>query len=418
MLLTVALIAPGLTGCSGETRFDDLFTEVRATVPGPITAMATLEDRPLIGTYDVSARPRAGLATVADDGTLTQVPVRASSPYAFEGRWRFLAVDGDRIAGVTGISGGAHGNVRWAVWRGLREASEEPQTFETFGGIDAGALTGVAIDATGALVTGSWKSPLTGLDAAIWRPAGLRWVRADSAGSALASGPEALVQVSAVATHAGRAVLAGARTDLSAGARVVPVVWTEQGRSWIATDLPVAGLGGSGGSDSPASSDPDAASGPASDSDSNAAAGSGLSTGVESISCGPTWCLLAGRAQGRVRTWLARVDSDGRVQAQVLRAPRLPATDRASPTEAVPDTARFAGSAVGAQVGWLAMSTGAEAGVLWRLGLPAHTDAADRGGGWSAVSTPGSPSALTLAGGHVWLATSRGDAVRLWLAAD
>lgn len=385
--LILALAGPA--GCSRGERFDDVFSPVDVRLPGPVTAMAALGHEALLGTYDVSARPRAGLFRVSSTDDLVPLDITASSPYAFEGRFRYLATDGNEVTGLTGISGGAHGNVRWAVWRGAGPVLEQPQTFETFGGIDAGALTGVAYDATGPLLVGSWKSAVTGLDAAIWRPEGTRWVRAESAGTALANRADRLVQISAAATApGGRALLAGAATDLQQGVRVAPLAWVERDGQWHAQELPTLLA---------------------------AESANGVSTGVEAASCGPVWCVLAGRDHGELRAWLGRFSADGTFTVDTVRAPvRGSAQAGDTMTSLAPDQAEWVGTGVSAAYAWLALADGSGAGTVWRWPLPRSTAGTD--GGMLELEVPGSPTAVAVAGDRVWLAGTAKERVALWSA--
>ena len=91
---------------------------------------------------------------------------------------------------VGGAPAGAHSNTRWSTWRGDASGVRElPQPFATFGGWGAGALVSLVQTPSAPVIVGSWESGGAGLDIAVWHPRGERWVRASSAGTALASTP-------------------------------------------------------------------------------------------------------------------------------------------------------------------------------------------------------------------------------------
>lgn len=386
-LLTVAMT----TGCSHMSLFEDTFVESGVNLPGTATAMAVLGPDVVIGTYDDAAHPRAGLVRVLAGGTAIPIEVRANSPYAFDGRWRSLAGADGALVGLTGISGGAHGNVRWAIWRGNdRVVTEEPQTFETFAGIDAGALSAVARDRDGPLVAGSWKSASTGLDAAVWRPRGTRWVRESSTGTPLASSPEALVQVSAAANTPGGSVLAGSVTALRGSPAITATIWTRDASGdWVATRLPLSKT-------------------------SVSVTAGGLSTGVEAISCRGARCLAAGRVNSRLRFWSLSVPAHGPIEVSQISSPSavtLP-PDRNVFSDAVPDDARIAGLALGRAHGWAAIALPGDAGVVWRATLPTTGNWRAR---WWPYEAPHTPTALAAVADTVWLTTSEpGEPSVLW----
>ena len=160
---------------------------VTVSLPGPVTAMAPLGDRLLLGTYAAAARPRVGL--------------------------HLLDPDGPRVLGVAGVVGGAHGNVRWTIWHGDAGGAtgdgagdgaggaaggdpggvtETEQPFFTFGGYDMGSLTGAGMVGGREVIFGSWKSASSGLDIATWQAGGTessatQWSRTQSPPAALTS---------------------------------------------------------------------------------------------------------------------------------------------------------------------------------------------------------------------------------------
>lgn len=357
----------------------------------------------LVGTESPAARPRAELALLDPaSGRVRPVPVRARSPYAYEGRWRHLAAAGTRVVGVAGISGGAHGNVRWTVWRGGPDGvTEEPQSFVTFGGTDAGALTGAGFAGAGEravpVVAGSWLSASTGLDAAVWSPRGRTWLRADSTGTDLASSPTELVQVSAVAAGAQPALLLGSVTDLSAGVRVRPALWRfaptgdgpgdatdgDAGRrpgpgDWRRIDLAEAA--------------PDAAAGD--------------SVGLEAGGCAPEGrpCLLAGRVRGALAAWWV-----GRARETWV----WPITKPEASPEPAPGPIPAPPLPVGAEVTLIAAVADGDSGWLLLDAVgPGQATGRARilqwdGRTWSEFAgPPGVPTSAALVAGRLWVGTA------------
>lgn len=168
------------------------------------------------------------LDMLARDGSLTSVPLSYPPGYAAEAVWSGVDIHNGQILALGGARGGAHGNVRWTVWRGtLSGVSEEPQAFETFGGWLAGTMVGVAQPEGGMpLLVGTWSDARRrGFDITLWHPDGSRWVRAEPTATALAGSPTDLPSPEQVATAGSSVVIAGWSTDLSAGVRTIPVVW-------------------------------------------------------------------------------------------------------------------------------------------------------------------------------------------------
>lgn len=393
---------------------------VPVSLPGPVTAMAPLGDRLLLGTYAAAARPRVGLHLLdpARPAALTAVPLAPNSPYAYEGSWRFLATDGPRVLGVAGVVGGAHGNVRWTIWHGdiggatgdgagdgaggaaggdPGGVTETEQPFFTFGGYDMGSLTGAGMVGGREVIFGSWKSASSGLDIATWQAGGTessatQWSRTQSPPAALTSTPSELVSaVAAIPDGSGSTILLGSTTRLGNGAvTTVPSIWTaESARVWTRHDLP-----------RPAGVD-------------------GLAW-VEAGTCSPRGtataprCLLAGRVGDRLTVWTW----DG-------AAPKGAAVHlRPGPGRLVTlaDADRIVGVSLAGRRAWIVLAhttAGSSSHPQARAGEPAgevvtarHTDG---DGGWSVAPAPGgTPTALATVGDRVYLATDGPAGPKLW----
>lgn len=162
-------------------------------------------DLVLIGGQRPDSRPTL-YAVVADRPQPIAVRPAASSPYAAVARWQSLALRERHLTAVGGAHGGAHANTRWTTWEADLSTSptrgtltETPQSFWTFGGWEAGGLVDAVATSRGVFIVGAWNGT-TGLDIAVWHQDGPRWQRRDSAGTALASGPAALMGASAAAS--------------------------------------------------------------------------------------------------------------------------------------------------------------------------------------------------------------------------
>src|SRR6478736_4135025 len=186
-----------------------------------------------------ASRPRLTVLTAAGSH---EVPVTPVSPTAFETKWLVAAPRGAAVDLVGGAPAGAHSNTRWFTWRGDASGVRElPQPFATFGGWGAGALVSLVQTPSSPVVVGSWESGGAGLDIALWHPDGERWVRASSAGTALASSAKALVSArGATADRAGLLVV-GSVTLLGEGSVTQrAAVWRAPGPDgpWTRTHLP------------------------------------------------------------------------------------------------------------------------------------------------------------------------------------
>jgi hypothetical protein len=185
------------------------------------------------------------LFTVDASNTARPESLHPISPYAKVADLASLAAQTDEVVALGSTHGGAHANFRWTVWAGSqRRLNEYPQTFETFGGWSAGGLLDVVVTSEGPAIAGTWAASAGGLDAAIWLPEGRKWVRQESAGTALANTKEIQVAPRA-ATGAGSAmIISGSVITFGDGAEQRAAVWVWPNRSspWILQQLPDAGI--------------------------------------------------------------------------------------------------------------------------------------------------------------------------------
>lgn len=254
-LVTLLLAAASACGAPSAPPGPPAVTFTPVALPDDAVpeAIATAGDRLLIGVHRDSgpgagrAEP-PGLLARGPDGTLTAVPALAATGYGRSASWFSLAVDDERVIGVGGDRGGAHGNVRWSVWTGSTTGvAEHAQAFTTFGGWGAGDLTDAVLTPGGMAVVGSWQSDTAGMDVAVWTPNGTDWVRRPSTGTALAS-TRAALEFATAATGFGAGILvAGWEIATGAGSGQAPVVWTSgpDATGWRKTALPDAGRAGS-----------------------------------------------------------------------------------------------------------------------------------------------------------------------------
>jgi hypothetical protein len=185
------------------------------------------------------------LAALAGNGAATSVPLKPNSPYAKVADLVSLDADGAEVVALGAAHGGAHSNFRWTVWRGTAEGLVEyPQTFETFGGPSAGGLTDIVLTADGPVIAGTW-SPVSGrgLDAAVWLPAGDRWLLQPSAGTPLANTDPVQVAPRSAAADGRAVIITGSLITFPDGLRQTAAVWTWPSRTakWSVTRLPDAG---------------------------------------------------------------------------------------------------------------------------------------------------------------------------------
>jgi hypothetical protein len=181
-------------------------------------------------------------------GAWQNVPATATTAYGGMGTIVHAGMSRDgSIVAIGNVSGGAHLNPRWSAWIGTTSGlTEEQQTVETFGGPEAGGITGVltvdAPDGPMPLVVGMWSvvPGLTGI--ATWRhDAALKpstWVRQPSP-PVLAGTKQGLVSATAAVNADPGVMIAGLETTFD-GSKVHQraVVWmSPDAVSWTRVDL-------------------------------------------------------------------------------------------------------------------------------------------------------------------------------------
>jgi hypothetical protein len=218
----------------------------RIALPESVAASSLV---PASGNLLVGGRASTGgdhpvLFTVDASNIARPVSLRPISPYAKVADLVSMAARGDEVVALGTAHGGAHANFRWTVWAGSpHRLNEYPQTFETFGGQSAGGLLDIVITSEGPAIAGTWAASAGGLDAAVWLRNGRKWLRQESAGTALANTREIQVAPRA-ATSAGSAlIISGSVITFGDGAEQRATVWTWPNRSsaWILQQLPDAG---------------------------------------------------------------------------------------------------------------------------------------------------------------------------------
>jgi hypothetical protein len=193
---------------------------------------------------DAERRPALARGSVGDGGTDWQlVTLKPSTPYGKVAS--LVSVTGDeRTHSLTALGaarGGAHANVRWTVWTGNTTGLvDRLQTFETFGGQEAGSLLAVVTDRVGPLVIGTWQGQ-HGLDGALWRADGDSWVRQPTPVALANTAGRQVAPRTATGQPDGSVSVDGSVVDLSDGVRQSAAVWRGSGTQWRLTVLPDPG---------------------------------------------------------------------------------------------------------------------------------------------------------------------------------
>ena len=292
--LTLVLAGCGLVGPSEPAAVR--FTAVDLPTGSVPVALSAAGDALLVGVRREGRPVAPGLLRRGSDGSLTELPVTAATPYGLLATWQSIASDGDRVLAVGGERGGAHGNVRWSVWTGSAAVStgltEQRQAFSTFGGYGAGDLIDAVLTPAGDALIGTWESAQVGFDVAVWTSDGPTWTRQSSAGTALENTRSSLSFPMAATTQGQGILVAGSQLALDAGGRQLPVVWrsTAGNTGWTSTVLPDAG---------------------------QAAA-------AAAARCTTTVCAIAGRVDGKLALWRL---ADG-TWTRLPGVPPIPVGDR------------------------------------------------------------------------------------------
>ena len=221
------------------------FTKVELPAGAAPVVLAAAGDDLLIGTRRAGQEVVPGLLRLGQQGQPVELAVHGATPYGLLARWSSIAADGERIVGLGGERGGAHGHVRWSVWTAAPDGiAEQRQGFSTFGGYAAGDIVDAVLTPTGSALVGAWESAQLGFDVAVWTPAGEDWLRQSSAGTALESS-EGSLGFPMAATAAGPGILvAGWGVTLGTGnSSQQPVVWRSEvdTSGWTRTTLPDGG---------------------------------------------------------------------------------------------------------------------------------------------------------------------------------
>jgi hypothetical protein len=291
LVLVAACDGVGSQGSDASTSTARVRTTDIALPPGDEPVVVTPWGADLLvgsrASEGAATRPR--LTVLGAGGGSREVAVTPVSPTAFQAKWLVGAARGSTVDLVGGAPAGAHSNTRWSTWRGDATGVRElPQPFATFGGWGAGALVSLVQTPSAPVVVGSWESGGAGLDIAIWHPRGDRWVRASSAGTALASSPAALVSARGATADREGLLVVGSVSLLGDGTVTQrPAGWRSAGPDgpWVRTDLPGGGALGE----------------------------------AHAASCGEAGrCSVVGAVDGRLRGW--SLAADGSVSVLPLRA--------------------------------------------------------------------------------------------------
>ena len=218
----------------------------RIALPKSVAAssLAPTSEGLLVGGRASSGGDHPVLLAVDASGSTRSVPLHPTSPYAKVADLVSVAARGTEVVALGAKHGGAHANIRWTVWAGsTQRLDEDPQTFETFGGPDAGGLLDIVATSDGPVIAGTWAAGEGGLDAAVWLPRGRRWLRQDSDGTALANTPQIQVNPRAASAAGAAVILPGSVITFNDGVEQRAAIWTWPTRSsaWTLQQLPDAG---------------------------------------------------------------------------------------------------------------------------------------------------------------------------------
>jgi hypothetical protein len=208
------------------------------------SSLSSMADDLLVGGRASAGGDHPVLLVVDPAGSARPVPLQPNSPYAKVADLVSLAAGGNKVVALGAAHGGAHANFRWTVWAGSPERLDDyPQTFETFGGQSAGGLLDIVYTSDGPAIAGTWAAPEGGLDAAVWLSRGERWVRQNSAGTALANTAQLQVAPRAASAAGSAMIIMGSVITFGDGAEQRAAVWTWPSRksAWTLQQLPDAG---------------------------------------------------------------------------------------------------------------------------------------------------------------------------------
>ncbi|HEX5384067.1 MAG TPA: hypothetical protein VFW54_05460, partial [Propionibacteriaceae bacterium] len=208
------------------------------------SSLSSMADDLLVGGRASAGGDHPVLLVVDPAGSARPVPLQPNSPYAKIADLVSLAAGGNKVVALGAAHGGAHANFRWTVWAGSPERLDDyPQTFETFGGQSAGGLLDIVYTSDGPAIAGTWAAPEGGLDAAVWLSRGERWIRQNSAGTALANTAQLQVAPRAASAAGSAMIIMGSVITFGDGAEQRAAIWTWPSRksAWTLQQLPDAG---------------------------------------------------------------------------------------------------------------------------------------------------------------------------------
>ncbi len=247
LLIMIMVASCSDTGTPPPTETVRELSWSRITLPESVVAssLAPTSEALLVGGHASSDGAHPVLLVVDASGLAHAVRLHPTSPYAKVADLVSVAARGDDVVAIGAAHGGAHANFRWTVWAGSTQRLDEyPQTFETFGGWSAGALLDVVITSDGPAIAGTWAASAGGLDAAVWLPNGRKWLRQESAGTALANTKELQVAPRRTSAAGTTMIISGSVITFGDGVEQRAAVWTWPSRSsaWMLQQLPDAGI--------------------------------------------------------------------------------------------------------------------------------------------------------------------------------
>lgn len=243
MILIVSCASPG-PSAEKETVHELAWSRVALPESVAASSLAAASGRLLVGGRASTGGDHPVLFTVDASSTARPVSLHPISPYAKVADLVSLAAQGDEVVALGAAHGGAHANFRWTVWAGSRHRlNEYPQTFETFGGQSAGGLLDIVTTSEVPVIAGTWAARAGGLDASVWLPKDRKWLRQESAGTALANTKEIQVAPRAANGAGSTMIISGSVITFGDGVeqRAAIWIWPNRSSAWILQQLPDAG---------------------------------------------------------------------------------------------------------------------------------------------------------------------------------
>lgn len=181
------------------------------------------------------------MPTDGSDAATSVVRLTPTTSYGEIAELTSISTDDGAITALGAARGGAHANIRWTVWTGTAAGLvDREQTFWTFGGWDVGTLLGVVVDAQGPLVVGTWQGA-HGLDGAVWRADGTRWVRQPSPPVLRNTATRQVSPRFVDQQDDGSVSVSGSLLDLTNGVHQSAATWREVDGTWSLSPLPDPG---------------------------------------------------------------------------------------------------------------------------------------------------------------------------------